>query len=125
MNDNNGSTLNLVVETQEEPLPSFLAEKIDLKRLAREIGKASGTAVEVLVKLLESKDEKVRLQAATKLVELQVQVQKEISSDQMQRLIAEIKLVRGGGKKTLVQVGDGTGGKKPPIVDFSQIRQLD
>lgn len=113
------STVSLVVETQPE-LPSFLDDKIDLKKLAREISKATSTAVEVLLKLLESKDERVRLQAATKLVEFQVQVAKEISADQMQRLIAEIKLVRAPQQK-LVPV-DGKPAR--PMVDFSTIREV-
>lgn len=118
MSDNNGSTV-LVVETPPD-LPSFLDDKIDLKRLAQKIGRETGKAVEVLVQLLESKDEKVRLTAATKLVELQVQVQKEISNDQMQRLIAEIKLVRAP-KQKLIEAEDGP---KRPLVDFGTVRQI-
>lgn len=120
MNDEKGSTVSLVVETKPE-LPSFLDDKIDLKRLAREITRASSTAVEVLVKLLESKDEKVRLAAATKLVDLHVSVAKEISHDQMQRLIAEIKLVRAPTQK-LVEAGSG--GPSRPLVDFGTIREI-
>ena len=119
MNENGSSTVSLVVETQPE-LPSFLDDKIDLKKLAREISKATSAAVDVLVKLLESKDEKVRLTAATKLVEMQVAVAKEISADQMQRLIAEIKLVRAPTKK-LIDAKDDT---NKPLVDFGQIRQI-
>lgn len=122
MNNNEGSAVTLVVETQPE-LPSFLDDKIDLKRLAREISKSTSKAVEVLVGLLESKDERVRLQAATKLVEYQVQVQKEISADQMQRLIAEIKLLRAPTKK-LVEA-DNPGGANRPVVDFSTIRKIE
>jgi hypothetical protein len=116
------STVSLVVETQPE-LPSFLDDKIDLKRLAREISKTTSAAVEALMKLLESKDERVRLQAATKLVDLQVQVAKEISADQMQRLIAEIKLVRAPQQKLIPVEGDGK--PKRPMVDFSTIRQIE
>jgi HEAT repeat protein len=116
-----GSTVSLVVETEPD-LPTFLDDKIDLKKLAREIVKASSAAVDVLVKLLESTDERVRLQAATKLVEFQVQVAKEISADQMQRLIAEIKLVRAPQQKLV----DANNPSKPnrPMVDFSTIREV-
>lgn len=121
MNNNEGSAVSLVVETQVD-VPSFLDDKLDLKKLARDISKQTSAAVDVLVKLLESKDEKIRLTAATKLVELHIQVQKEISADQMQRLIAEIKLVRGGAKK-LVEA-DVPGGSRP-VVDFSTIRKIE
>lgn len=118
--DNEGSTVSLVVETQSD-LPSFLDDKIDLKKLARDISKATSKAVEVLIGLLESKDDKVKLAAASKLVEMQVAVAKEISHDQMQRLIAEIKLVRGPTKKLI----DAEDGPKRPLVDFSTIRKID
>lgn len=120
MKENNGSTVNLVVETQPE-LPSFLDDKLDLKRLARDITRHSSAAVDALVALLGSKDEKIRLSAATKLVEFQVQIAKEISADQMQRLIAEIKLVRAP-KQKLVEADSP--GQNRPLVDFGTIRQI-
>lgn len=117
MNDTNSSAI-LVVETKPD-LPSFLDEKIDLKKLARDISKATSKGVEVLVSLLDSKDERVRLAAATKLVEFQVQIAKEISSDQLQRLIAEIKMVRQPQQK-LVPLD----GPQRPVVDFTTIREF-
>jgi hypothetical protein len=125
MDENKGSTV-MVVETQTA-LPSFLDDKLDLKKVARDISKASSKAVEVLLKLLESKDEKVRLTAATKLVEFQVQIAKEVSNDQLQRLVAEIKLVRGAGRtKNLVPLQDG--GKREnttPVIDFSRVLEIE
>lgn len=122
MNNNEGSTVSLVVETQSD-LPSFLDDKLDLKKLAREIGKASSKAVEVLMALLDSKDERVRLEAAKKLVEFQVQIAKDMSADQMQRLIAEIKLVRAA--KTAKTVEANEDGPKRPLVDFATIRKIE
>lgn len=119
MDNNQGSTVPLVVETQLEPV-SFLDDKIDLKKLARDISKATSKAVEVLLGLLDSKDERVKLQAATKLVEFHVQVQKEISSDQLQRLIAEIKVAQSSRK--LVDANNPD--KQRPVVDFSTIRKI-
>jgi HEAT repeat protein len=119
MDNNQGSTVPLVVETQLEPV-SFLDDKIDLKKLARDISKATSKAVEVLLELLDSKDERVKLQAATKLVEFHVQVQKEISSDQLQRLIAEIKVAQSSRK--LVDANNPD--KQRPVVDFSTIRKI-
>lgn len=117
MNEENGSTVSLVVETKEDT-QSFLTEAVDLKKVARELTKASSKAVEALLKCLESKDERVQLQAATKLLEFHVSVAKEISSDQVQRLIAEIKLT-----KNQTKLIDASGPKKP-IVDFTTIRQI-
>jgi GTPase Era involved in 16S rRNA processing len=72
--------------------PSFLSTSVDLKKLLRAVSKESAKAIDVLVKLLESKDEKTRLTAATKLLEFQVTVADKISQDQMQRLIAQGKV---------------------------------
>lgn len=120
-NTNNGSTVNLVVATQGEN-PSFLKEEIQLKKLAKELSKATSQAIEILLKCLESNDERVRFQAATKLLEFQINVAKEISHDQIQRLIAEIKLNRQSNTKMLEAEDER---KNRPIVDFSTIRQID
>lgn len=125
MSDGNGSAVSLVVESQPD-LPSFLDDKIDLKKLARDIAKGTSKAVEVLISLLESDktDEKIKLQAASKLIEFQIQISKEISADQMQRLIAEIKLVRQP-KQRLIDAPDGGDGKPlRPVVDFHTIREV-
>lgn len=120
MSDNKNGSTQLVVAVEEREL-SFLDSSVDLKAVARKLTSASSKAVEVLLKCLESNDEKLRLQAATKLLEFQITVAKEISHDQMQRLIAEFKLARGG-KTKLVDAENG--GKKKPVVDFANIRKI-
>lgn len=101
-----------------EPPVSFMAGSIDLAKLLRDLKKQQAPAVLALVKLLESKDEKVRLTAAKSLLELQVSVAKEINSDALNRMIAEMKL-SGGASKRLVKVEDDR-----PLVDFSTIRDV-
>lgn len=120
--ENNGSVSVTVVTKDDNP--SFLDDKVDLKKLAREISKASKEAVDVLVKLLESTDEKVRMQAAIKLLEFDIDIKKAISQDQMQRLIAEIKLNRQSNTK-VIDVENDEERKKRPIVDFSTIKVID
>lgn len=117
--ENNGSVT--VTAVMQDPTPSFLSDELNIKRLAKLISNSSKDAVDVLVKLLESEDEKMRYQAATKLIEIDIEVKKIISQDQMQRLIAEIKLVRGITEKK-IQVEDDQ--KKRPLVDFSTIRSV-
>ena len=118
MNNKTGS-VELVVETRVQEL-SFLDQSVELKTVARKLTQASSKAVEVLLKCLESKDERVQLQAATKLLEFHVTVAKEISHDQLQRLIAEIKLAKNPAK--LVDAANA--GKKRPVVDFTTIREI-
>lgn len=112
----NSMTITTVVQ---EKTDSFLDDEVQLKKLAKELSKASKEAIDVLLKLLESKDERVRMQAAMKLIEYDIDVKKAISADQMQRLIAEIKLNRGvTSTKQLVATEE----KKRPVVDFDRIR---
>lgn len=99
---------------------TFLDDEVQLKALSRELGKASKDAVAVLVKMLQSPDVRLQMQAAVKLLEFDIDVKKSVSSDQIQRVIAEIKM-NGPGTKTL-ELEDG--GKKKPMVDFATIRSI-
>jgi len=118
MSDQAVST-SVMVELQQE-VPSFLTQSIDLKRLLRDVSKQARPALDALIGLLASKDEKIRLTAAKTLLELQVSVAKEINTDQMQRLIAEVKLT--GASKRLVPIGEDD---NRPLVDFTTIREID
>lgn len=116
MNEQTGST-SIVVELQPE-VQSFLTTGIDLKRLLKDVAKTSKDAVQALVTLLASKDEKIVLTAAKALLELHVNVADKINADQLQRLIAEVKLNPSGTRK-LTAVDDDR-----PLVDFSTIREV-
>jgi hypothetical protein len=96
----------------------FVVDSIDLKKLHLALKKHTAEAVEVIVKLLGSNDEKTRLTAAKMLLDFQVVVAKEISADQVSRLIAEIRLVRGAPKGRIAE--DDV---HPPLVNFSDIRE--
>jgi hypothetical protein len=120
--ETSGMTVTAVIQEQNI---SFLSENAQLKSLAKEIGKATKPAIAMLVKLLDSKDEKIQMQAAIKLLEFDIDIQKTISQDQMQRLIAEIKLNRPGGNLKQIPVNaDGTPARQPPMVDFNTIREF-
>lgn len=96
---------------------SFLSSGIDLKRLLRDVAKQSRPAVEALVELLGSKDEKVKLAAAKALLELNINVATAINDDQLKRLIAETKI--GNGPKRLVEADSNA-----PLVNFEDIREV-
>lgn len=119
MSDQSAST-SVAIEVELQPeVQSFLTTGIDLKRLLRDVARQSKNAVEALVKLLDSKDEKIQLTAAKALLELQVNVADKINSDQLNRLIAEMKL-NGAGTKRLVNAEQ----ENRPLVDFSTIREI-
>jgi hypothetical protein len=118
--DNSGSVI--ITAVMQEQNTSFLQDEVQLKKLAREITKATKPAIEVLLRLMEkSTDEKIQMQCAIKLLEFDIDIKKAISQDQMQRLIAEIKLNRGVATTKMLQA-DEDNGKPKPIVDFSTIR---
>lgn len=119
MSDKSGSTASGVVEFVPEQ-QSFMVTPVDLKSLLRRIDRQSRHAVEALVKLLDSKDEKIRLTAATKLLEFQVSIAKEINTDQLQRMIAEIRNNPGASNKLVPNDQ-----KNRPLVDFTTIREVD
>jgi predicted oxidoreductase len=120
---------NLVITVQEEN-PSFLndKDKIDLYKLLKKLDKASLEALENLVKIMETtQDEKLRAQVSKDIIRFKIDVAKEINTDQMQRLIAEIKLNRGPQGKLIPLEGasDTEDQIKRPIVDFSKVHSLE
>lgn len=110
------------VQIYQTELPSFIdkGKTLDLKALSRELGKHQGTAIEALVKLLtdEKTEPKIKLAAATNLLELQIKVRDKISADAIARLIAEVKL-NPTKRKTLVDENGET-----PLVDFGSVQKV-
>jgi len=101
---------------------SFTQDEIKLKKLLKALDKASIEAVDVLLKCMHSEDEKIRLTAATKLLDFHIDVTEKINADKIQRMVAELKLVKGGSNGRLVESDEGS---KRPIVDFTTVRTLD
>lgn len=116
MSDQDGSTGSGAVVLTD--VPDFLDTPADLKKLLRSVSAQAKPAVEALVGLLVSKDEKIRLTAATKLLELQMMIAKEINSDNLNRLIAQVKI---GNKKLF----PGSDDPDKPLVDFTTVRSVE
>lgn len=115
------TSVTAVVHEQNQ---SFLFETLQLKALAKLVARTNKKSVDALEKLLESKDEKIVMQAAIKLLELDIDIKKAMSQDQIQRLIAEIKLNRGLKTSQLKLEGDDADEDDTPIVDFTQVRMV-
>jgi hypothetical protein len=119
---------NLVVQVKEEN-PSFLKDKIQLDKLLKSINKEALSALKNLVQIMETTgDEKLKAECANNILKHAVAINKEVNADQMQRLIAEIKLNRSPQNK-LIPLNDedevSTGKGNRPVVDFSTVRSLD
>lgn len=84
-----------------------------LSKLLKSLNAESQDAVDTLVKLMKSEDDKIKLGAATKLLEFQESVAKSIENDNLMRVMATAKY---GGPKQLEYEDDDT-----PDVDFTQV----
>ena len=94
----------------------FSTGAVDLRSLLRLCKKNQKAAVETLVKLMKSPDDKVALEAAKSLLRLTVDVQKEISSDSLARLVAQ-------ARSNPVQLPPS--GKATPLVNFGSVMRID
>ena len=120
MSNQNGSK---PVVVKDKPM-TFIKESNELTKLLKRLERASEKAVDVIENIMEtSKDEKVQMAAATKLLEFQVATSKEINTQNMQNMIAEIKLNRDGGG--LKGIGHGDASDNVPLVDFGTIKTID
>lgn len=86
-----------------------------LSKLLKSLTVESQDAVDTLVALMKSEDEKIKLSAATKLLEFQESVSKTIENDALMRVMANAKY---GGPKEL-EVDDDT-----PAIDFSVVQDV-
>lgn len=89
----------------------------DLTKLLRALSKESDNVVEVLLKLMKSESDKIKMAAVAKFFDIQYEVAEAINRDQMQRLLANAKY--GGPKQLGVDDDDDT-----PQIDFSEIQKV-
>lgn len=106
--------------TVSEQTASFTTTALDLKDLLKNLAKHGKKAAQKLADGLESKDEKIAQTAAIKLLELQVEVAKQINNDQLNRLVAQVKLGNGKSVKEISLDED----KGRPLVDFATIQEV-
>lgn len=88
-----------------------------LSKLLKSLTAESQDAVDTLVALMKSTDQKIKLAAATKLLEFQESVAKSIENDSLMRIMANAKY---GGPKQLDYEDDDS-----PDVDFSVVQQVE
>lgn len=117
-------TEQVAVQTEEgKPVPSFLKDKHELAKLMKELDKASSSALATLIKVMtETKDEKLKAGCAKDILAFYTATAKQISDDDMARLIAEVKL--GGGKKAGMVLPPGEVKPATPSLDFEHIKAV-
>lgn len=100
----------------------FLSRTLEesLKGVFRDTKRVSKDAIDALVGLLTSTDQKIKLAAAKALLEIHVEVASKISDDNLRRLIAQSR--ENPNKKLL---GNEEDEDSRPLVDFSTIRKVE
>jgi hypothetical protein len=106
---------------------SFLRNKGELSALLKSLSRVSEEAVAILVAAMsatEGVDQKTRIACAEKLIDFQISCAKQVNDDNMQRMIAEIKLNKQplDGNLTTIEYEERN---NRPIVDFSNIQEID
>jgi hypothetical protein len=102
----------------------FVKKKHELADLAKQLGKITPAAIELMASKMEDDDVplKERLKLAESIVDLKIRITDQINKDELNRLIAEI---RANGPKTPLIPGDPDGEKKPgaPRLDMHTIQE--
>ncbi len=106
------------VHLEPKPLTFRRKQNHPLSKLLREISKETPEAVKKLVDLMDSENEKIALGAASKLVDMQIDIANAIEKDDITRTLAEIKL---NGPQQLGEVDDED---DTPKIDFTTIQDV-
>lgn len=115
---NLGKLMGAQLKTYKEEALSFRRrQKHALAKTIKLIDKETEVIVETLVELLKSEDEKVRLQAAAKLMDYQIAIAEHINRDEIQRVLLELK--NPTGSRGLVEDDNS------PSIDFSTIQNIE
>ena len=93
----------------------FIRNKGSFDGIVKKLSKVSNAAIEMLEKTMEdTQDEKLRVACATKLVEFYMAALDKQNTDEITRMISEVKLK--GGIATELRVA--------PVIDFSNIQDV-
>lgn len=100
--------------------PSFIrASSHDLEPLLRNLKRVSKDAINALEDGLKSNDEKTRMKCAELLLQYHVAVSKEINTDAIQRVVAELRFNNSNSVKDINE-----NSHTKPLVDFNNIRDV-
>jgi hypothetical protein len=103
-----------LVPTKAQPI---FRKDHELADLLKRLKKLSKKTIEVLEQGLESTDERIRQQAANKIMDYLINVSKEVNQDQLNRLVLEVKT------SGLVGAGSSVQEDNTPILNFDEIHE--
>lgn len=107
--------MGVQLKLKEDTISFRRKQSHELKSLLRSLNKETENAVEIIVSLMQSPDEKMRLAAATKLLDMHKEVSVIINTDDIQRMLLESK--NPDRNRTLIE--DDT-----PMVDFETVQDV-
>lgn len=100
---------------------TFLRKKNDLDKLLKLLTKEQEAAVKVIADIMhDTKDMKEKKDCAEIILRLKISVSESISKDEIQRLIAEVRLDPSNGAKQL----EADDMPSRPILDFNTIQEV-
>lgn len=122
MEENNTKTLKVV---EEQPVTFLKSSPHELQRVMRSLTTASVAASDFLQTVMKDKDidPKIRVDAAKAIISLGIASSKELNADSLQRLVAQYRM-QNPQTKLLVDDSGRAEKPKPPIVDFSTIKNI-
>ena len=105
------------LKVREEKISFRRKQEHDLKSLKKMLLKEQKAAVDVLAKLMNSQDEKIAMQAASKMLDLLKEVTNAIDADDIKRMFLESKNPERTGQLSVDD--DDT-----PDVDFTRLQKM-
>jgi len=99
---------------------SFIRDKHELSNTLKYLAKANRASIRKLNALSRSQDERIALDAARTIVDLNLKIATEINKDALQRTLLEIKHTQQ--QQGIKQIEDD--GRIKPLVNFNEIQEI-
>ena len=98
----------------------FIRDKHELSNTLKYLAKANRASIRKLNALSRSQDERIALDAARTIVDLNLKIATEINKDALQRTLLEIKHTQQ--QQGIKQIEDD--GRIKPLVNFNEIQEI-
>lgn len=119
------------IDEEEEKSPAamtpagkltFIRDGHELSNTLKYLAKANRASIRKLNALSRSSDERIALDAAKTIVDLNLKIATEINKDALQRTLLEIK--HNQMQQGIKQIDSEDGGRIKPLVNFNEIQEI-
>jgi len=101
---------------------TFIRDGHELSNTLKYLAKANRASIRKLNALSRSSDERIALDAAKTIVDLNLKIATEINKDALQRTLLEIK--HNQMQQGIKQIDSEDGGRIKPLVNFNEIQEI-